>query len=185
MATTKINFYERYATEHLVIDEDNEGLFCQVCSETHEHTALDRFGKNGSVSRVQAFFRRSFYKLFENSGCLARCLSIDTQSPAALRVKVGVLRGTKCAHENEEIGLRFAAGEIIGNSRLPVVVAPKKQVPSLSQRSDQCFLSGNGAIGHSHQRHCLHCQQRTELGPYGGQKLQGRRSAADRTTLVI
>lgn len=34
---TKINFYERYATEHLVIDEDEQGLFCQVCSESHEH----------------------------------------------------------------------------------------------------------------------------------------------------
>ena len=39
MATaTTINFYSRYATEHLVIDEDEKGLFCQVCSETHEHT---------------------------------------------------------------------------------------------------------------------------------------------------
>ena len=34
MATaTTINFYSRYATEHLVIDEDEKGLFCQVCSE--------------------------------------------------------------------------------------------------------------------------------------------------------
>ena len=36
MATTKINFYERYATEHLVIDEDSKGLFCEVISETVE-----------------------------------------------------------------------------------------------------------------------------------------------------
>jgi len=33
---TKINFYERYATEHMTIDMDEHGLYCEVCSETHE-----------------------------------------------------------------------------------------------------------------------------------------------------
>jgi len=39
MATTKINFYERYAVEHMEIDMDDKGLFCKVCSERHENVS--------------------------------------------------------------------------------------------------------------------------------------------------
>jgi len=37
--TTKINpWYAKYATEHLVIDMDNSGLYCEVISESDENT---------------------------------------------------------------------------------------------------------------------------------------------------
>lgn len=39
MATTKIDFYSKYATEHMEIDMDDKGLFCKVCSERHEHVS--------------------------------------------------------------------------------------------------------------------------------------------------
>lgn len=39
MTTTKIDFYSKWATEHMEIDMDEKGLFCLVCSERHEHVS--------------------------------------------------------------------------------------------------------------------------------------------------
>src|SRR5690242_5578273 len=125
----------------------------EVIGKADEQTTLHRFAHQRLVAHIQTFFSGNAQKLLENGLHLTRCLTVDAEAAATIKIVIAALCFLPHAHENEKIRLGFSADQFF--TRIHLLFVSAQQVTSLSQRRDQSHSADTAMFLSREQHACV------------------------------